>query len=149
MRRKIQKKNNLTGTAKKLESWLVVDEKRNNQYFVCIYCLDVIPVDAITIDHRKPKALGGKNTKDNLVPCCQRCNNLKAHLSYSDFMLYIIDTLAVPSPDFSKKIPNLERRIKLLRYIIKESQKELKRVRKNNRELIHKLMLAKKALKDV
>ena len=40
----------------------------------CGYCLG----PANTIDHIMPKSRGGKDTWENLVACCLRCNNAKS-----------------------------------------------------------------------
>ncbi|AJM77266.1 HNH endonuclease [Rathayibacter toxicus] len=40
----------------------------------CGYCGQ----QATTIDHIQPKSRGGRGTWENLVACCQRCNNLKS-----------------------------------------------------------------------
>ena len=39
----------------------------------CAYC----GAAAATIDHVLPRSRGGKDTWENLVACCLRCNNLK------------------------------------------------------------------------
>ena len=39
----------------------------------CGYC----GASASTIDHVQPRSRGGKDTWENLVACCLRCNNLK------------------------------------------------------------------------
>lgn len=40
---------------------------------ICGYC----DASANTIDHVLPRSRGGRDTWDNLVACCQRCNNIK------------------------------------------------------------------------
>ena len=40
----------------------------------CAYCR----ASANTIDHVQPKSRGGKDTWENLVACCLRCNNNKS-----------------------------------------------------------------------
>ncbi|ASD22969.1 MULTISPECIES: HNH endonuclease [Cryobacterium] len=40
----------------------------------CGYC----GKNASTIDHVQPRSRGGRDTWDNLVACCLRCNNLKS-----------------------------------------------------------------------
>lgn len=40
----------------------------------CCYC----GKSASTIDHVQPRSRGGRDTWDNLVACCLRCNNLKS-----------------------------------------------------------------------
>ena len=41
---------------------------------VCHYC----PAPAASLDHIIPRALGGRNNLDNLVPACLPCNGRKA-----------------------------------------------------------------------
>lgn len=41
--------------------------------FHCAYCGS----GAATIDHVLPRSRGGADTWENLVACCQRCNNVK------------------------------------------------------------------------
>lgn len=51
----------------------------------CHYCKQ----SSGTIDHKKSRAKGGANGKDNCVPCCKKCNNLKADISYEAFRDFI------------------------------------------------------------
>jgi len=44
---------------------------------LCHYCGKHVPFKDITMDHLVPLARGGRSTKDNLVPSCKECNNLK------------------------------------------------------------------------
>ncbi|SDP67941.1 HNH endonuclease [Desulforhopalus singaporensis] len=44
---------------------------------ICYYCRKKVLYRQITMDHLVPLARGGRSTKDNLVPCCKTCNNLK------------------------------------------------------------------------
>ena len=44
--------------------------------FKCFYCQDEIKTNW-QLDHFHPRANGGKNTIDNLVPCCKWCNTMK------------------------------------------------------------------------
>lgn len=37
--------------------------------------MGVLPNDAMTFDHVKPRALGGSNKADNLVLACKACNH--------------------------------------------------------------------------
>ena len=46
----------------------------------------------ITFDHKLPKSKGGTNSRENLVPCCSRCNTLKLS---QDFDRYYTATAAV------------------------------------------------------
>jgi 5-methylcytosine-specific restriction endonuclease McrA len=44
---------------------------------LCHYCQNKVAYKNITMDHLVPLARGGRSTKDNLVPSCKKCNNLK------------------------------------------------------------------------
>jgi len=43
----------------------------------CAYCNRWISYAAATLDHIVPQSLGGGSTWENLVNCCQRCNQRK------------------------------------------------------------------------
>jgi hypothetical protein len=38
-----------------------------------------------TRDHVNPKCLGGRANHTNIVPCCQRCNRAKGHMTLEQF----------------------------------------------------------------
>lgn len=44
---------------------------------LCHYCGSKVSYQELTMDHLVPLARGGRSTKDNLVPSCKSCNNLK------------------------------------------------------------------------
>lgn len=44
---------------------------------ICYYCEKKFSFKQLTMDHLVPLARGGRSTKDNLVPSCKDCNNLK------------------------------------------------------------------------
>ena len=46
----------------------------NNQ---CQYCGNHFSLDNLTMDHVIPKSRGGKNTWENLVAACKKCNQKK------------------------------------------------------------------------
>ena len=45
--------------------------------YICQYCNDPVPRNKATIDHVIPQAHGGKNTWENTVCSCFKCNNYK------------------------------------------------------------------------
>ncbi len=44
---------------------------------LCHYCGQKVSFQDLTMDHLVPLARGGRSTKENLVPSCKNCNNLK------------------------------------------------------------------------
>lgn len=46
------------------------------EQYRCAYCWDQ---PARTLDHIQPRALGGKNNFENLVPVCRQCNRDKGN----------------------------------------------------------------------
>lgn len=44
---------------------------------LCHYCGCKVTYQDLTMDHLVPLARGGRSTKENLVPSCKNCNNLK------------------------------------------------------------------------
>lgn len=56
---------------------------------LCYYCSKTMAFKDITMDHVVPLTRGGRSTKDNLVPCCKACNNLKKSmlpLEWEDYL---------------------------------------------------------------
>ena len=45
--------------------------------FRCVYCGEVFPADALTIDHVEPRMRGGDASGGNLVTACRACNTRK------------------------------------------------------------------------
>jgi 5-methylcytosine-specific restriction endonuclease McrA len=52
----------------------------------CYYC----GKNATTLDHKIPKSQGGGG-KENLVPACFRCNQMKANLTDYEFFKWLFD----------------------------------------------------------
>ena len=56
---------------------------------LCHYCGKQVAFKEITMDHLVPLARGGRSTKDNLVPSCKECNNLKKSLMPIEWDAYL------------------------------------------------------------
>jgi len=52
--------------------------------YICQYCGVAIPKAKVTIDHVIPKAYGGKNSWENTVCSCFKCNNMKENRTPSE-----------------------------------------------------------------
>ncbi len=50
----------------------------------CQYCAKQININNFTLDHINPKVYGGKTTWDNVVVCCESCNQKKADKTLKD-----------------------------------------------------------------
>lgn len=62
--------------------------------YTCLYCGK--NNGALTIDHIIPKSRGGKETWDNMVVCCPRCNNRKGDQSLEESGMKLISTAYRP-----------------------------------------------------
>ena len=56
--------------------------RRDN--FECVYCGDNNR-KTLTLDHVIPQSKGGKDTWDNLVTACRRCNGEKSNLTLEEY----------------------------------------------------------------
>lgn len=54
----------------------------------CAYCGQHMKQKNMTVDHYVPQSKGGGNNIENLMPCCSRCNAIKALITckHSDFV---------------------------------------------------------------
>lgn len=59
---------------------------------LCFYCKRKTAFKNLTMDHLVPLARGGRSTKDNLVPCCKKCNNLKKSMMPLEWEEYLEDS---------------------------------------------------------
>lgn len=55
----------------------------------CHYCGGRVSFKELTMDHLVPLAMGGRSTKDNLVPSCKNCNNLKKSMMPIEWQEYL------------------------------------------------------------
>ena len=56
----------------------------------CQYCGRNVRADDITVDHVIPKSKGGKNTWENCVIACRRCNSRKGSKGLKESGLYLL-----------------------------------------------------------
>lgn len=54
----------------------------------CYYCGCPLTEYNRTIDHLIPLARGGRNTRNNRVWCCSRCNKEKMDMTEKEFSIY-------------------------------------------------------------
>jgi len=89
----------------KVRNWYAVLNKANifrRDNYTCQYCgIKNVPM---TIDHVIPKVLGGRDTWENLVTACVRCNNRKG-----DRLLASTDMKLKAKPKRPHKIHTLQR----------------------------------------
>ena len=57
----------------------------------CWYCGDVLTRASRSIDHVVPQCAGGGHQKENLVPCCKRCNNEKDCRTVEGYRRFLFD----------------------------------------------------------
>lgn len=61
----------------------------------CFYCNAVVSINNAHLDHRKPVASGGKNTRRNTVLTCPSCNLKKGKMTESKFRIKIKEYLKI------------------------------------------------------
>jgi 5-methylcytosine-specific restriction endonuclease McrA len=47
--------------------------------YTCQYCQKIQTASEMTLDHVLPRSRGGESSWENLVACCNRCNNRKGN----------------------------------------------------------------------
>ncbi|MDD0852799.1 HNH endonuclease [Halobacteriovorax sp. GB3] len=52
--------------------------------YTCQYCFKPFPHQQLTFDHVIPQSKGGPTSWQNIVTCCQRCNNKKGNKLLSE-----------------------------------------------------------------
>ncbi len=62
------------------------DEVFARDGYRCVYCGEVFPAEALSVDHVQPRARGGDNSAGNLVTACGGCNTRKGHRRLADFL---------------------------------------------------------------
>lgn len=68
--------------------------------FTCQYCAKHLGKKEYTIDHVIPRSRGGKNTWENLVACCRKCNIKKSNNLLSEVNMTLLKEPKQPSRDF-------------------------------------------------
>ena len=56
----------------------------------CAYCGTPIDIKDMQIDHREPKACGGKDAIENYEPSCRLCNHYKRANSVETFRMWLL-----------------------------------------------------------
>lgn len=52
----------------------------------CFWCDEPLTKKTFTVDHIIPRSKGGLYVQENLVTCCQGCNNQRGDMSAEDFL---------------------------------------------------------------
>lgn len=55
-------------------------------FFICCYCETPLTMENYTKEHLIPKVRGGRDTKENLKPCCVDCNTEKGGLMLHSYI---------------------------------------------------------------
>jgi hypothetical protein len=77
--------------------------------YLCLYCGGRFPSNQLSRDHVRPISKGGKDTWNNVVTACRRCNNLKAWRTPEQARMQL---LAVPfTPTYAEYIYLKGRRV--------------------------------------
>jgi 5-methylcytosine-specific restriction endonuclease McrA len=63
----------------------------------CSYCgrklcaVETTARAAVTYDHVRSKFLGGNNARENMLPACRNCNQLKGSLTLDQFKAHVLE----------------------------------------------------------
>ncbi|MBE7437693.1 MAG: HNH endonuclease [Spirochaetales bacterium] len=63
--------------------------KRKSASGLCHYCGGTFRPSELTMDHKIPLGRGGASTRENLVPCCKKCNTEKKNLLPAEWQSYL------------------------------------------------------------
>jgi 5-methylcytosine-specific restriction endonuclease McrA len=58
------------------------------QYKKCFYCGAELTFKESTVDHKLPRARGGKSNIENLVCSCQKCNSKKSITDQPNYKVF-------------------------------------------------------------
>lgn len=73
----------------------------NDSHTPCCYCGTPLGFQEITIEHVKPRCIGGSNDITNLLPCCDDCNKLRGRI----FMMMLTKARALERAFISEYHP--------------------------------------------
>ena len=76
----------------------------------CVYCGADLAAQVATLDHVRPRELGGSNQESNLVTCCLGCNSAKQDLPLMAFLATLTDKGFDPAT-VSRRVNNATRRM--------------------------------------
>jgi len=88
----------------------------------CAYCKCSIDEYSRTIDHFYPKSRGGKLSTDNKIPCCFKCNQLKANQTPKAFLNAIQSLIFFETQQSKEKVNYLRKVRNNLGELIKEKE---------------------------
>jgi len=64
--------------------------------YTCQYCGKKLPTNELTLDHVRPRKLGGETNWENIVTCCQDCNAKKSEYSLIQSGMKLLSTPKKP-----------------------------------------------------
>ena len=67
----------------------IIDNFKNNNKKVCIYCGKKLELNNTTCDHLVPISRGGKTTIENLGLCDEHCNVEKSDMTPEEYITYL------------------------------------------------------------
>jgi len=98
---------------------------RRNVYIrdnsTCQYCGKKLPTDKLNLDHVVPKSRGGKNTWENLVCSCFKCNGKKAGKLLDEAHMKLIKPALKPKYNPALKVHIASKRYEAWKDFISEA----------------------------
>lgn len=91
---------------------VIMSPTRSNIYwrdlYRCQYCYDKFPHTKLTLDHVIPKSRGGEKTWENIVTCCEKCNQKKGSKTPDEASMKLFKTPTVPRFSVVRTKPHLK-----------------------------------------
>ena len=76
--------------------------------YQCQYCYRKFPHSKLTLDHVIPKSRGGTKNWDNIVSCCERCNQKKGNRTPDEASMELFKVPTVPKFSVMRTRPHLD-----------------------------------------
>jgi 5-methylcytosine-specific restriction endonuclease McrA len=77
-------------------------------FYRCQYCREKFHQSKLTLDHVVPKSRGGKKSWENLVTCCQRCNQKKGDKTPLEASMELFNVPSVPKFSVMRTRPHVK-----------------------------------------
>ncbi|MCB1779229.1 MAG: HNH endonuclease, partial [Candidatus Competibacteraceae bacterium] len=79
----------IRSASRPLKQHLINEQSPDGENVVCYYCEQIIPIGESHLEHKRPVARGGTNSRGNLVLACATCNLRKGKKTHDEYLKYL------------------------------------------------------------